>query len=159
MDEDVGISSRKMTRILGCISFLMLAFFIYMVSAFFRTDRVWDETFHMSWAVQAMDCKSAKRLPVLVFRDDDNITPEFVLYFSPSFYAKLRPFESQLVNVKKRYVGYLKEWNWGLIEFKSVEGHKVQKGWRVPQEQLESCVLYDDERVKDEVVTSRKRMR
>jgi len=159
MSEDTGVSSRKMTLILGGISFLMLAVFLYMVSAFFRTDRVWDETFHMSWAVQAMDCKSVKRIPVLVFRENKNVTPEFALYFPPALYAKLKPFENQLVKVKKRYAGYLREWNWGLIEFKSVEGHKVQAGWRVPQEQLVDCVFYDDERIQDEVVTSRKRMR
>lgn len=159
MSEEAGISSRKMTRILGSISFLMLAVFVYMVSAFFRADRVWDETFHMFWAVQAMDCKSVKRVPVLVFRENENVAPEFVLYFPRALYVKLKPFENQLVKVKKRYVGYLKEWDWGLIEFKSVEGHKVQEGWRVPQEQRVNCVLYDDERVQDEVVIPRKRMR
>lgn len=31
--------------------------------------------------------------------------------------------------------------------------------WRVPQEQLANCVFYNDERVQDAMVASRKRMR
>jgi len=159
MSEGAEISSRTMTKVLGSIFFIMIVGFLYVVFVFFRTDRVWDETFYMSWAVQAMDCRSVKRVPVLVFRDNDNVAPEFVLYLPRVLYAKLKPFESQLVKVKKRYVGYLVEWNWGLIEFKSVEDYKVQRGWLVPQEQLVNCVLYDDEQIQDEVVIPRKRMR
>ncbi len=148
-----------MTWILGTFTAVAVITFLYTVHTFFRLDRVSEETVKRYWSIQAMDCVEQESQPVFVFHEEKNADLDFALRFSRTLYDHLSKKSSDTVRVNRKLIGYLPEWDYGLVVVKSVAGRRVLDGWRIPSDQQTECAFRPDETIKKATLTTKIQLR
>ncbi len=153
------IDSRRMTWIISVIATLALGSFMYMVVVFFRLDWVRYDTVERYWNVEAMKCADEPIKPVILLSRHPGAEPDIPLRFNRSLYNHLKKQDSDSVEVNRKKVGYLREWDYGIIVPLSIAGKHVSKMSLMPTERLSDCSFSIDKELETRLVTTRRKMR
>ena len=145
----LSVSSKKMTWILGVAGFLAIGSLLYMVQSFFRMDRVTYETESFFWQVQSLVCDDGEGEPILVFSEKKDGDAQVLLRFSQPLHNHINQLGSEQVEVSRRVVGRLAEWEGsGIVVAQAVGGKKVIDSWRLSEQELDECEVQPNVTIK-----------
>ncbi len=155
------IETKKMVRILTILTITLMGGFLYMVVTFFRLDHVETDTVDRFWNLKAMECANEAAIPVIAFSSNDNNDdePDFSLRFSRSLYNHLNKQGSGAIKVSRKVIGYLPEWDYGIIIVKAVAGKRVKESSRILSDQNANCRFRNDETMKDNILQTKIHLR
>jgi len=153
------IDSRRMTWIISVVSAIALSSFMYLIVVFFRLDWVRYDTVERYWDVEVMKCVDEPVKPVILLSRHQGASPEIPLYFDRSLYRHLQKQNSDIVMVNRKKVGYLREWDYGIIVPLSIEGKHVSRASLMPREYLSDCSFSVDDKLLTKLITTRRKMR
>jgi hypothetical protein len=90
-----------------------------------------------------MACQGGVAQPVIRFYKARNSEPDFPIHYNAGFHQYLaeRTASEGTVEIKRRIVGYLPEWDYGIIVAKSIEGKAVSDTWRMLPDEYEECAF------------------
>jgi len=153
------IDSKRVIWVLGTIAAVAMGGFMYMVVIFFRLDWVRYDTVDRYWKVEAMKCVDEPVKPVILLLRQSDANPDILIRFNRSLYNHLKKQESSLVEVNRKKVGYIREWDYGIIVPLSIEGKHVSKMSLMSQDYLSECEFYLDKELEARAVSTRRKMR
>ncbi len=159
MEQTKPVDSPDRSWVIVTFTTIVFVSIIYMVVAFFRMDRVAEQTVDRYWSIQAMECSDRATEPVLVFSQDKNTEPEFALRYSRGLYEHLTNQKSESIPVDRKLFGYLQEWDYGVILVTSVAQKRIRDSWRIIEEHLTDCSFHIDDEIAKAATSTRIRMR
>ncbi|MFV2056381.1 MAG: hypothetical protein ACC707_07920 [Thiohalomonadales bacterium] len=152
------IDSARMTWILSITAFIAIAIFLYVVSAIFRLDWVRYDSVEREWRLESLLCDKQKPHTVIRFYRTSLNDPDFPMHFNANWYEYLSQ-QQQTVTIKRKLVGYLPEWDYGIIVPLTIAGKKVNHRSIIPPEQTLDCKFDSDAGMIRKTTSSPRRMR
>lgn len=138
----------RVMRIFRVVATVAVVGLFYIVFTFFRLDWVTYDSVVRYWTVESMACQGQAAQPVIRFYKARNAEPDFPIHYNAGFhhYLAQRSASEGAVEIRRRVVGYLPEWDYAIIVAKSIEGKAVPDAWLMAPDDYKDCAFA---RVKD----------
>lgn len=153
------IESKRMTKIIAIGGSIAMLIFMYMVTTFFRLDWVRYDVVDRNWKVESMLCKNLPPALTIRMYKNNNTEVDFSIYFNEVMFEHLDQQPAKIVAVKRKLTGYLREWDYGLIQPLTIADKDVTKRAYIPQEQQLNCEFRMADDVIQKVTDTRRKMR
>jgi len=146
-------------KIIAVIGAVAMVLFSYMIVCFFRLEWVRYDTVERSWQVETMHCENQEPIPVIHLYMKPDAQPDIPIRYSSAMFEHLNQQSQNDLPVKRKLIGYLREWDYGTIILQSIAGRYVDKRTIIFEHQYQDCEYKKSDNVKKTSVDTRRKMR
>ena len=153
------IDSKRMTKIISIGGAVAMLSFLYMIICFFRLDWIRYDLVQRSWQVESMLCENQAPLSVIRFYKKPDTDADIPIRFSKPMLEHLNQQQQTSVEVKRKLVGYLREWDYGIILPLTIAGKRVSDRTLIPRQLYVDCEFEINNKLTQKVTETRRKMR